>query len=196
MVEIEPEEEMLIEEKFQVENESDLIVYDAEEQRDEIEEYVKEEYISEDYIEEVGYETPIEAVKHFTQKSPKKIPSIRSIPTQKLPRSVPTQLDSADDQKIRETATMTCELCLAPFESLRDAKHHFKSQHGIEGYIVCCDRKFRQRCRLLEHVNTHFNVTYNCSICGKNFDSKSYLVKHQACHDTNKLYVSYLKQNI
>lgn len=186
-VELEPEEQ-LREEKFHVEMENDMIVYEDEEQRDEIED-IKVEYINEDWIEEVSYESPIETVPHYLKHAPKKIPSV---PEYRAPRPAPPQLDSADDQRIRETATMSCELCLAPFDSLRDAKHHFKSQHGIEGYIVCCERKFRQRCRLLEHVNTHFNYSYNCPVCGKSFDSKSYLVKHQACHDTVKLYVSHI----
>lgn len=186
-VELEPEEELLIEEKFHVEMDNDMIVYEGEEARDEIEESMKVEYLNEDWIEEVSYESPMDSVKHYSHKSPKKFPSV---PTPRLSRPTPSQPDSADDHKIRVTAKMFCEICQAPFDSLRDAKHHFKTQHGMEGYIICCERKFRQRCRLLEHVNTHFNVAYPCNQCDKTFDSKSYLVKHQACHDTVKLYVS------
>ncbi|XP_070496059.1 zinc finger protein OZF-like [Chironomus tepperi] len=96
--------------------------------------------------------------------------------------------DTADDQRIRETANMLCDLCSIPIESLRDAKSHFKHAHQMEGYLMCCNRKFRQRCRLVEHVNTHYNYSYPCPICGKTFDSKSYLSKHLACHETIKEY--------
>ena len=99
--------------------------------------------------------------------------------------------DTADDQRIRETANMLCDLCSIPLESLRDAKSHFKHAHQIEGYLMCCNRKFRQRCRLVEHVNTHYNYSYPCPICGKTFDSKSYLSKHLACHETVKEYVRF-----
>jgi hypothetical protein len=99
--------------------------------------------------------------------------------------------DSADDQKIRETANMFCDTCSAPFESLRDARIHYKQAHNIsEGYIVCCQRKFKQKCRLVEHVNTHYNFKYPCQQCDKTFDSKAYLTKHMACHETIKQYVS------
>lgn len=97
-------------------------------------------------------------------------------------------LDTADDQRIKETAKMFCDLCSLPVDSLREAKAHFKYVHNREGYLICCDRKFKQRCRLVEHVNTHYHVTYPCEICGKSFDSKSYLSKHLACHETIREY--------
>lgn len=182
---LEPEEEA--EEKFQVPIDHDMIVYEGEDQRDEIEDMIKVEYINEDWIEEVSLESPHQSVKHDPQRVSTKIPSV---PTPRLPRPPPIALDSADDQRIRETAIMACELCHLSVDSLREAKSHYKAQHGIDGYIICCERKFRQRCRLVEHVNTHFNFSYTCSVCDKAFDSKSYLAKHQACHDTNKQYVS------
>lgn len=181
----EPEEES--EQKFQIPTDNDMIVYEELDNKDEIEDLIKVEYINEDWIEEVGYESVNQPVKHVPQQSSKKI---LSVPTPRLPRPPPVALDSADDQRIRETAIMACEICHISVDSLREAKSHYKSQHGVDGYIVCCERKFRQRCRLVEHVNTHFNFSYTCPICDKAFDSKSYLAKHQACHDTNKQYVS------
>lgn len=67
-------------------------------------------------------------------------------------------------------------------------------QDRIEFFYV--NRKFKQRCRLVEHVNTHYNYSYTCPVCSKSFDSKSYLVKHQACHDNNKQYVSWFDLNL
>jgi hypothetical protein len=105
-------------------------------------------------------------------------------------------LDSADDQRIKETARMYCDVCHESVESLRDAKAHYKAAHGTEGYLICCDRRFKQRCRLVEHVNTHYNYSYACPICAKCFDSKSYLTKHLACHDNNKQFVSVFKSSL
>lgn len=133
------------------------------------------EWIDDGKIVEIGPDTDVE-----------KYVKIKSQPS----RRSPLQLDSADDERIRKTANMFCDLCQEPFDSLREAKAHYKSAHAIEGYITCCGRKFRQRCRLVEHVNTHFNFTYSCEICEKTFDSKSYLAKHQALHDQNKQFVS------
>ncbi|KAG5682418.1 hypothetical protein PVAND_011771 [Polypedilum vanderplanki] len=98
------------------------------------------------------------------------------------------QINETADERIRQIACMNCEICESSFDSLRDAKNHYKHVHNIEGYIMCCQRKFKQKCRLLEHVNTHFSLAYSCQLCNKTFDSKSYLKKHLATHQTIKEY--------
>jgi hypothetical protein len=124
------------------------------------------------------------------KESPKKVSQKQfASPDAPVFRQAPI-LDSADDQRIKETARMYCDVCHESLESLRDAKAHYKASHGTEGYLICCERRFKQRCRLVEHVNTHYNYSYACPICAKCFDSKSYLTKHLACHDNNKQFVS------
>ena len=98
--------------------------------------------------------------------------------------------DTADDQRIRETATMTCDYCMEQVEGFREAKIHYKEEHGITGYISCCGKKFKQKCRLIDHVNKHYDLSYECQVCQKSFDTKTYLVKHMACHEVEKQYVS------
>lgn len=166
---------------------SDFIVYEDETYKEEMNdikvevleevEYTETEWIEEGRIVEIGPEEPKRELK------------IKSI-NPRIVKQPPVQLDSADDERIRRTAHMFCDVCQDPIESLREAKAHYKSAHSIDGYIRCCDRKFKQRCRLVEHVNTHYNFSYSCEICGKTFDSKSYLSKHQALHDGNKQFVS------
>lgn len=73
--------------------------------------------------------------------------------------------------------------------SLKDARKHMKKAHSVLGYIVCCNRQFKQRIRLIEHVRTvHFGETYQCSQCNKSFESKGYLVKHMAVHAETKIF--------
>lgn len=159
----------------------DIIVYE-----DEVK--LEPEIIGVEYVEDAATFTEewVEVQrKEETKEHNKKVPSL---PPSRAKQTPPTPLDSADDQRIRETANMFCDICASKVDSLREAKAHFKSAHGIEGYILCCGRKFRQRCRLVEHVNTHYNYVYPCPICSKSFDSRSYLNKHLACHDTNKIY--------
>lgn len=178
----------LTEEKYQIPNTSDLIVYDEENSRED-EDMIKVEVVNdiEGYTETEWLEEEKEALKEESQQ--KVVQKIRNLAMPRLARGPPVVLDSADDQRIRETANMFCDVCREPLDSLRDAKSHFKQTHATEGYIICCDRKFKQRCRLVEHVNTHFNFSYTCPICCKTFDSKSYLTKHLALHDSNKQYV-------
>lgn len=186
------------EEKFLVSNVSDLIVYEEEERNIVEHEMIKVEVVNEadyetEWIEEEQEMEAADGTRKWSQEEQVIAFSMpkRTFRPQMRSRSLNAGLNgSADDQRIRETANMKCDICLELMDSLRDAKAHFKLMHGLDGYLVCCERKFRQRCRLVEHVNTHYNYSYGCRICSKTFDSKSYLTKHLACHDDNKQYVS------
>jgi hypothetical protein len=160
---------------------SDIIEYDEGDKIDT--EMIKVEIINENEQFEVSTEWIEEEEKISSPKRAKRN-------EEKIQRQS-NIIDSADDQRIKETAQMYCEICQESLESLRDAKSHFKVAHETEGYLICCDRKFKQRCRLVEHVNTHYNLSHPCPVCSKSFDSKSYLSKHLACHDSNKQFVSF-----
>lgn len=74
--------------------------------------------------------------------------------------------------------------------SLKEAKSHMRNEHKMEGYILCCNRQFRQRVRLIEHVKTvHLGQKHSCNLCNREFESRSYLVKHMAVHSELKNYV-------
>lgn len=155
--------------KYAPPRDSDIIEYDDGEKVDN--EMIKVEIINDNE----QFDENTEWIEEEKVQIEKKVKQIAEVP--KIPRQTAV-LDSADDQRIKETARMFCDLCHVTLESLREAKQHFKTSHNAEGYLICCDRKFRQRCRLVEHVNTHYNYSYSCPICVKTFDSKSYLSKH------------------
>lgn len=98
--------------------------------------------------------------------------------------------ETIDDQRIRETANMQCEYCMKGLSNFREVKIHYKEEHGVSGYIICCGKRFKQKCRLVDHVSKHYDLSYECHTCQKSFDSKTYLIKHLACHDNEKQYVS------
>lgn len=160
----------------------------------ELDEYGKgfeHELIKVEALDEIETTMEPEWIEQKDEDLPETIIPLKTSRNDSTKRNPNLNIDSADDQRIRETAQMACELCSEKLDSLRDAKAHFKSLHfPLEGYLICCERKFRQRCRLVEHVNTHFNYTYPCPLCNKTFDSRSYLQKHMAIHQDNKEYVS------
>lgn len=140
-------------------------------------------------IEEV--EALDECMYETAEIKQEKKPDIINLPVPKPQRrSQPTPIDPADDEKIRCVANMNCDICDKLLESLAQARAHFRTEHGMIGYLKCCDRKFKQRNRLLDHVNTHFNLTHACPVCAKNFDSKAYLLRHMVYHNEEKAYVS------
>lgn len=138
-------------------------------------------------LEEVIYDEIIEEKKPEIDENYKVIDLPVPRPQR---RTAPPPIDPADDEKIRQVANMNCEICFKLLDSLAQARAHFRHEHGMIGYLTCCGRKFKQRNRLLDHVNTHFNLSYPCQVCGKTFDSKAYLVRHMVYHDDVKLYVS------
>lgn len=83
---------------------------------------------------------------------------------------------------------MFCDICQQPLESFSHARTHFRNEHNTIGYLICCGKKYKQRNRLIDHLNTHFNVQYPCPVCGKTFDAKAYLTRHMAHHESVKLF--------
>lgn len=110
--------------------------------------------------------------------------------TPKASRGNFIQIDPADDKKICLFASMACEICLMPLDSMANATSHYKKDHNMKGYLKCCGRKFTQRYRLVDHINTHLNISYICQVCGKKFDTKQYLRNHMVHHEDVKLYVN------
>ena len=64
-----------------------------------------------------------------------------------------------DDEQIRQFFDMSCDLCESePFQTFRDVKAHYLSQHEIaKGYVICCKRKFKTLATIKEHMLWHAN---------------------------------------
>lgn len=101
---------------------SDMIVYDDGDKAET--EMIKVEIINDtEHFEETSDWLEEEEEAPSRRKKPKRI---LTIDPPKLSRQSTTVLDSADDQRIRETAMMSCDICSESVDSLRDAKAHFK----------------------------------------------------------------------
>lgn len=52
----------------------------------------------------------------------------------------------------------TCDLCSTELNSLRQALPHYKRQHKIdEGYVKCCQLKFKSEKLVNDHIQFHIN---------------------------------------
>lgn len=166
------------------------------------EEYIEEDVVVdglqvealEECVEEQGVFLTPDSIKKETK------PVILTIPSKSKTkaRASASPLDPADDAKIRLFAQMNCDLCSRPFGTMSEARLHFRHEHnGTQAYILCCGRKFKQRNRLLDHVNTmHFNLTYQCTFCEKHFDSKGYLMRHLIYHEGSSFTLVSLEMRI
>lgn len=141
-----------------------------------------------------------EAFGSFHENSSKKLskPIKRINPIYKDRRTdetflkTPRNLDPEEEQKIKETAQMSCDLCQKSLESFSHATFHYKTCHRLKGYLNCCGKKWMKRHRLLEHLNAkHYLIKIPCEICGKKFHTKQILMKHLVVHEEKKDYVSF-----
>lgn len=59
--------------------------------------------------------------------------------------------------------SMRCDICLndTPFSSFQHAKQHYKSVHGVTGYLVCCNKKFVKAKTVDNHLQWHINPELN-----------------------------------
>lgn len=61
------------------------------------------------------------------------------------------------DKKISSYMSLVCDICNVQEENFMQLTNHMKLQHNVEGYVVCCSKKFNKRSRLVEHIDMHLN---------------------------------------
>lgn len=57
-----------------------------------------------------------------------------------------------------ENFDMGCDECDTKLTSFTEARTHYRDAHNIDnGYIKCCERKFRQFSFAVDHINWHMD---------------------------------------
>ncbi|KFB44563.1 AGAP005481-PA-like protein [Anopheles sinensis] len=77
-----------------------------------------------------------------------------------------------------------CELCqFGIYKTFADLQMHYRTKHGVQGYVRCCGDKLVTQSAAAEHVLVHQGA-FACKYCDKTFVSKRGLIKHMATkHD-------------
>ncbi|TMW39965.1 hypothetical protein DOY81_014955, partial [Sarcophaga bullata] len=74
---------------------------------------------------------------------------------------------------------IVCELCNTNFETFAALRHHFAGVHKQWGYVVCCNKKFFNRTRLVDHIHSHFNPDlFKCKECDRVMSDRLRLESH------------------
>lgn len=80
------------------------------------------------------------------------------------------------DNRLSEFFTMRCDICSdTKFSSFQHAKQHYKSVHGVTGYLVCCNKKFVKAKTVDNHLQWHINPELNKYVPGFLFSPNSIL---------------------
>lgn len=136
--------------------------HDDEGDGDEDEEFVDDEdYEGETDSSEEQYEPSID--KASQQSSKKRTGADEgSDAGNKRTKFMKTGLDfgTADDRSILllKYVQLKCDICSdREFHSFSDVQRHFWAEHDQNGYVRCCNRKFRRLARILQHCRWHEN---------------------------------------
>lgn len=79
-------------------------------------------------------------------------------------RSTTMESQSTDNRlsDLHRFFSMRCDICDdTPFSSFQHAKQHYKSVHGVTGYLVCCNKKFVKAKTVDNHLQWHINPELN-----------------------------------
>ncbi|PXF43775.1 hypothetical protein BWQ96_06468 [Gracilariopsis chorda] len=96
---------------------------------------------------------------------------------------------------IADEERLTCKRCGNVYKSRFNLRRHMRRTHGemTQGEFTCeyCERTFDMERGLTIHVKkTHpdqFQARiYECSICGREFDRKNDMRRHEKLHDSSK----------
>ncbi|EAT39683.1 AAEL008538-PA [Aedes aegypti] len=92
---------------------------------------------------------------------------------------IPLEQEQAEDDFIKRHTSYVCETCSEQFDDFNTIRKHTTKAHD-KPYIMCCNKKFRTRSILYQHVQTVFNPdSFKCEICGKTFKGQSIYDRHK-----------------
>lgn len=104
----------------------------------------------------------------------KKWPGKKENSSAALPEHLRIRMTKArGDAQIREFVSLVCDLCgdggskhkQIEHRSFKDLQIHFLDEHQQRGYIVCCDKRFYRKDRLMSHITNHINPdAFKCAL--------------------------------
>lgn len=83
------------------------------------------------------------------------------------------------DETIRKFCTLICDKCGFAGENFYYLEKHYKNEHNLLGYALCCNRKFFKKRKLYEHCLRHINPDmFRCELCKRSFMDRDSLLSH------------------
>ncbi|XP_021698913.1 transcription factor grauzone isoform X2 [Aedes aegypti] len=174
--------------------------HNSQEKHDEHKEMEEEEVEHEDDYEEEGHsdyepnesKTGSESSDSDTEKAkeiPKKVRKKQT--TGKVSKTAERNYNKSieqieeEDKKISDHCKLQCAECETTFPRFSDYKQHARKAHQIaHPVVICCDRRFNKRIKLLEHATKRMNPdAFRCTLCEKSYCNSLNLRLHMLRHN-------------
>lgn len=86
-------------------------------------------------------------------------PSSKSKKSTKAECAIWDRGSSENAKRIKTYFTMNCDICAnnLVFRNFLEVQHHFRDEHNMKGYVMCCNQRFRRLGRILQHCTWHEN---------------------------------------
>lgn len=83
------------------------------------------------------------------------------------------------NEKMTAMDWFNCELCEHTATTCPDHMAHYRTVHLMQGYVVCCAKRFATTVEAYDHMRHHLDANaFSCDECGKCFASSSRLRFH------------------
>lgn len=183
-------EEVIIEETIEDEDpvitmvaEESTISYDADYVNEYVDEDLEEE--EEDPDDEATDEDPSDI--EFSPKVRRREPGPKAVRKQ-VREAITAEQREEENQMIRSIVNLSCVECGFLFETMEALIFHHRQIHKKNAAVMCCEREFRKRIKLVEHCRLHLDPkAFACSECDKTFSSKYTLSHHMTSHVPEEL---------
>ncbi|XP_065365381.1 transcription factor grauzone-like [Calliphora vicina] len=116
---------------------------------------------------EKSKKVPIKARK--VQRECAKIPKNQTTESKNADSSAKLEITRKNDEYLAQSEyKLFCHLCNIPLNDFLNLKTHYRLEHKIPGYAMCCNKKFYNRGPLADHLRVHENPNYfKCTLCGR-----------------------------